>query len=51
MRMLKNHKEPKNKAVYKFILMKESNKYKRQAKIAGLNKFLRIYYARVIEVY
>jgi len=26
-------------------------KSKRQAKIAGLNKFLRIYYARVSEVY
>ena len=26
-------------------------KHKRLAKIAGLNKFLRIYYARVYEVY
>ena len=26
-------------------------KSKKQAKIAGLNKFLRIYYARVMEVY
>jgi len=52
MRVLKTHKEPKDNAVYRFILKKESEgKSKRQAKIAGLNKFLRIYYARVMEVY
>lgn len=52
MRMLKTHKEPDDNAVYQFILKKEAEgKSKRQAKIAGLNKFLRIYYARVIEVY
>lgn len=39
-------------AVYEFIKKKESEgKRKRTAKIAGLNKFLRIYYARVKEVY
>lgn len=52
MRVLKTHKEPDDAAVYRFILKKEAEgKSKRQAKIAGLNKFLRIYYARVSEVY
>ena len=52
MRVLKTHKEPEDNAVYRFILKKElEGKSKRQAKIAGLNKFLRIYYARVMEVY
>lgn len=52
MRVLKTHKEPEDAAVYRFILKKEAEgKSKRQAKIAGLNKFLRIYYARVTEVY
>ena len=30
---------------------KKEGKSKRAVKIAGLNKFLRIYYARVMEVY
>ena len=52
MRCLKTHKEPEDAAVYRFILKKEKEgKSKRGAKIAGLNKFLRIYYARVMEVY
>ena len=52
MRVLKTHSEPEDGAVYRFILKKEAEgKSKRQAKIAGLNKFLRIYYARVSEVY
>ena len=52
MRVLKTHKEPDDATVYRFILKKEAEgKSKRQAKIAGLNKFLRIYYARVSEVY
>ena len=52
MRVLKTHNEPEDAAVYRFILKKEAEgKSKRQAKIAGLNKFLRIYYARVSEVY
>ena len=39
-------------AVYEFIIKKESEGKKRKtAKIAGLNKFLRIYYARVKELY
>jgi len=52
MRMLKSHKEPEDNAVYNYILKKEAEgKNKKLAKIAGLNKFLRIYYARVMEVY
>jgi len=52
MRSLKTHREPEDSAVYHFILKKESEgKPKKVAKIAGLNKFLRIYYARVQEVY
>lgn len=38
--------------VYDFMIKKESEgKAKKAAKIAALNKFLRIYYARVMEVY
>ncbi|MBR1623761.1 MAG: IS110 family transposase [Pseudobutyrivibrio sp.] len=52
MRVLKSHSAPKDDAVYNYILKKESEgKSKKHAKIAGLNKFLRIYYARVIAVY
>ena len=52
MRVLKSHKAPEDDAVYNYILKKESEgKDKKHAKIAGLNKFLRIYYARVMEVY
>lgn len=52
MRVLKSHKEPEDAAVYRFIVKKEAEgKPKKVAKIAGLNKFLRIYYARVKEVY
>lgn len=52
MRCLKTHVAPEDDAVYQFILKKErEGKCKRSAKIAGLNKFLRIYYARVMEVY
>jgi transposase len=52
MRVLKSHPAPKDDAVYNYILKKESEgKSKKQAKIAGLNKFLRIYYARVMAVY
>lgn len=52
MRSLKSHKEPDDSAVYHFILKKEAEgKPKKVAKVAGLNKFLRIYYARVQEVY
>ena len=52
MRVLKSHKASEDDAVYNYILKKESEgKDKKHAKIAGLNKFLRIYYARVMEVY
>ncbi|MCT4612608.1 MAG: IS110 family transposase [Clostridia bacterium] len=43
--------KPKEDSAYKYILKKEyEGKPKKVAKIAGLNKFLRIYYARVKEV-
>ena len=52
MRSLKSHVEPQDADVYRFILKKEAEgKPKKVAKMAGLNKFLRIYYARVMEVY
>ena len=52
MKVLKSHPAPKDDAVYTYILKKESEgKSKTHAKIAGLNKFLRIYYARVMAVY
>ena len=52
MRSLKSHREPEDSSVYHFILKKEAEgKPKKVAKMAGLNKFLRIYYARVQEVY
>ena len=48
---VKAHKPKTDFAVYNFIVKKESEgKAKRVAKIAGLNKFLHIYYARVKEV-
>ena len=52
MRALKTMREPEDGAVHQFILKKEAEgKPKKVAKIAGLNKFLKIYYARVMEVY
>ena len=52
MHSLKVVKPTEDSAVYDFIIKKETEgKPKRVAKIAGLNKFLRIYYARVMEVY
>lgn len=52
MRSLVSHAIPDDDKVYSFIRKKEAEgKPKRAAKIAGLNKFLRIYYARVKEVY
>jgi transposase len=51
MKCLKSNK-PNDDAVYMFIIKKESEgKASKVAKMAGLNKFLRIYYARVKEVY
>ena len=52
MKSLKTVKPTKDNAIYLFILKKENEgKGSITAKIAGLNKFLRIYYARVMEVY
>ena len=52
MQSLKTHGAPADDSVYQLILKKElEEKSKKAAKIAGLNKFLRIYYARVMEVY
>jgi len=51
MKCLKAVKPAYDNAVYRYILKKESEgKPKKVAKIAGLNKFLRIYYTRVKEV-
>lgn len=51
MRSIKAHPNPED-SVYQYIVKKESEgKAKKAAKIAGLNKFLRIYYARVNEIY
>ena len=47
MKCLKTVKPKDDAAVYLFMLKKESEgKAKKVAKIAALNKFLRIYYAR-----
>lgn len=52
MHSLKVSKPTEDSAVYDFIIKKENEgKPKRVAKIAGLNKFLRIYYARVMALY
>ncbi len=52
MHSLKVVKPTVDSAVYDFIIKKENEgKPKRVAKIAGFNKFLRIYFARVMEVY
>ena len=52
MRCLKSMYRPEDGAVYDFILKKEAEgKSKKVAKVAGMNKFLRIYYARVMDVY
>lgn len=50
MKYLKTNKP--NDPVYLYMIKKESEgKTKKVAKIAALNKFLRIYYAKVNEVY
>lgn len=52
MKSLKTIKPTKDSAVYDYIVKKEhEGKPLKVCKIAGLNKFLRIYYARVSEVY
>lgn len=52
MKCLKTVKPTEDNAVYLYMLKKEEEgKAKKVAKIAALNKFLRIYYARVKKVY
>lgn len=52
MKCLKSHPPKTDTKIYDFIIKKElEGKSKTQAKIAGLNKFLHIYYARVMEIY
>ena len=52
MKCIKSSKPSYDTAVYEYMLKKEvEGKPKKVAKIAALNKFLRIYYARVIEIY
>lgn len=52
MKCLKTIKPIEDDAVYRYMLKKEAEgKAKKVAKIAALNKFLRIYYARVKEIY
>lgn len=52
MMAIKSSKPKEDNAVYEYMLQKEAEgKNKKLVKIAGLNKFLRIYYARVMEVY
>lgn len=51
MKCIKSTKPSEDAAVYHFMLKKEAEgKPKKVAKIAAMNKFLRIYYARVMEV-
>lgn len=51
MKCLKAIQPVKDAAVYQYMLKKEAEgKAKKVAKIAALNKFLRIYYARVMEL-
>jgi transposase len=52
MKCLKAVKPIEDASVYQYMLKKEGEgKPKKVAKIAALNKFLRIYYARVMELY
>ena len=52
MMAIKSSKPKEDNAVYEYMLKKEAEgKNKKLVKIAGINKFLRIYYARVMEVY
>lgn len=51
MQALKLHK-CEDDPIYQFMLKKEAEgKPKNVAKMAGVNKFLHIYYARVMELY
>ena len=51
-RSVKSHSNTKDTTIYDFIIKKElEGKPPKVCKIAGLNKFLRIYYAKVKECY
>ena len=51
MKCLKTVKPTEDSAVYQYMLKKEAEgKPKKVTKIASLNKFLRIYYAHVMEL-
>ena len=51
MQSLIKHK-PQNNAVYDFIAKKRiEGKCAKEAMIAGLNKFLRVYYGKISELY
>ena len=51
MQSLKLHQKVDN-PIYQYMLKKEAEgKPKDVAKMAGVNKFLRVYYARVMELY
>lgn len=52
MQSIMRQKPEEDAAVYQFMLKKQGEgKVKKSCKIAGVNKFLKIYYARVLEVY
>jgi len=52
MRSIKEHSNTKDTIVHDFIIKKElEGKPAKVCKIAGLNKFLRIYYGKVKEAY
>lgn len=52
MRSVKSHSNTKDTIIHDFIIKKElEGKPTKVCKIAGLNKFLRIYYAKVKECY
>lgn len=52
MRSIKGHSNTKDTTVHDFIIKKElEGKPPKVCKIAGFNKFLRIYYGKVKEIY
>lgn len=52
MQSIMRQKPTEDSAVYEFMLKKQSEgKAPKHSKIAGLNKFLKIYYARTLQVY
>jgi hypothetical protein len=52
MQSIMRQKPTEDSAVYEFMLKKQSKgKAPKHSKIAGLNKFFKIYYARTLQVY